>query len=348
MPTSVRSFAKINIGLCIGERRADGFHELRTIYQTISLHDTIRVDVARGTGIEIKSKDPRVPDDETNTCWRVADRVLRSLKQRAKVTIAIDKQLPVQGGLGAASSNAVVTMLALERALKQELSPDERLRIAAEVGSDLPLFLVGGTVLGIGRGEQVLPLAELPPTDMVVVTPEIGVSTPEAFRDWDEQFAPSGRFDRDAVREQTGLTPQAVSDRMSKFSRTAFMWLAGSLPRSFGRGFPGQSAAGVPVSLDHGGRAETPLLDLVRAGMENDFERVVFPKHPSLREAKRALEREGARYSSLSGSGSTLYGLFESAELAENAARRLRDAGLPAVAATTLPRDQYWQQMFEF
>jgi 4-diphosphocytidyl-2-C-methyl-D-erythritol kinase len=348
MPTSVRSFAKINIGLCIGDRRADGFHELRTIYQTISLHDTIRVDVARGTGIEIRSKDSRVPDDETNTCWRAADRVLRSLKQRAKVTIVIDKQLPVQGGMGAASSNAVATMLGLERALKQELSPDERLRIAAEVGSDLPLFLVGGTVLGIGRGEQVLPLWDLPAIDMVAVTPDIGVSTPDAFRDWDDQFPISGRFQREAGREQTSLTAQDASDRMSRFSQTAFLWLAGSLPRIIGRGLPGQSAAGVPVSLDNGGRAETPLLDLVRAGMENDFERVVFPKHPSLREAKRALEREGARYSSLSGSGSTLYGLFESTEMAEGAVRRLKDAGLPAVAAKTLPRIQYWQQMFEF
>ncbi|HYG99658.1 MAG TPA: 4-(cytidine 5'-diphospho)-2-C-methyl-D-erythritol kinase [Terriglobales bacterium] len=361
MPTSVRSFAKINIGLCIGDRRADGFHELRTIYQTISLHDTLRVEVARGTGIEIRSKDPRVPDDETNTCWRVADRVMRSLKQRAKITISIDKQLPVQGGLGAASSNAVATMLALERALKQELSPEERLRIAADVGSDLPLFLVGGTVLGVGRGEQVLPVQDIPKIDIVIVTPEIGVSTPEAFRDWDEQFGPVERFgpesgmpprDRGAVAanssDATSLTQQNASDRMSKFSRTAFMWLAGSLPRTFGRGFPGQSAAGVPVSVDNGGQAETPLLDLVRAGMENDFERVVFPKHPSLREAKRALEREGARYSSLSGSGSTLYGLFESTEQAESSARRLSDAGLPAIATKTVPRSQYWQRMFEF
>src|ERR1700749_74730 len=105
MATSVRSFAKINIGLKIGPKREDGFHELRTIYQTVALSDTIRVDASKGVGIDMACKDPRVPLDESNTCWRVADRVLRSLKIRNKVRIAIDKRLPVQGGMGAASSN---------------------------------------------------------------------------------------------------------------------------------------------------------------------------------------------------------------------------------------------------
>src|SRR5512146_3334335 len=162
MPVAVRSFAKINLGLYIGARRGSGYHDLRTVYQTLALHDVIRVDVARGTGIEIRCKDPRVPADESNTCWRVADRVLKTLKERHKVVIHIDKRLPVQGGLGAGSSNAVATLLALERELKTQLAPEQKWQIAAEVGSDLPLFLVGGTVLGTGRGEEVFPLAELP------------------------------------------------------------------------------------------------------------------------------------------------------------------------------------------
>ena len=105
------------------------------------------------------------------------------MKARGKVTVEIEKKLPVQGGLGAASSNAVATMVALERALKKRLSGVERLRIAAEVGSDLPLFLIGGTVLGVGRGEEVYPVPDLPSLAMVgCSTPlEIGVSTPKAF-----------------------------------------------------------------------------------------------------------------------------------------------------------------------
>jgi 4-diphosphocytidyl-2-C-methyl-D-erythritol kinase len=339
MPISVRSYAKINIGLSIGPPRTDGYHELCTVYQTIAVHDTVRVDVGRGSGIEIRCKDTRVPEDESNTCWRIADRVMKSLKQRGKVVITIEKQLPVQGGLGAASSNAVATMFGLERVLKQELPPEERQRIAAEVGSDLNLFLVGGTTLGTGRGELVWPLEDMPESDCVVVTPETGVSTPEAFRDWDERFG----ADSDDHRE--GLTPESASDRITTFSRTAYVWLAGNLPRANGRGSSGQAAAGVPVSND-GGRVEKPLLSLVRAGIENDFERVVFPKHPNLRELKRALEREGARYASLSGSGSTLFGLFESAEQAEKAAANLVSGGVSARATRTLTRNGYWKTLF--
>src|SRR5450631_4679950 len=195
MTVTVRSFAKINLGLYIGAARADGYHDLRTVYQTIALHDVIRVGVGRGGGIEILCKDSRVPLDSTNTCYRIAERVMDALGAKGRVTIEIEKRLPVQGGLGAASSNAVATMVALERALgkTKKLSGPARLRIAAEVGSDLPLFLVGGTTLGVGRGEEVYPLPDLPATHCVVVTPEIGVSTPAAFADWDAMMARAPR-----------------------------------------------------------------------------------------------------------------------------------------------------------
>src|ERR1035437_8300368 len=155
MTIAVRSFAKINLGLYIGAARADGYHDLRTVYQTITLHDVIRVSVGRGSGIEIlcKNKDPRVPLDSLNTCYRMAERVMDELGAKGRVSIEIEKRLPVQGGLGAASSNAVATMVALERAVKRKLSAATRLRIAAEIGSDLPLFLGGGTAPGgVGGG----------------------------------------------------------------------------------------------------------------------------------------------------------------------------------------------------
>ena len=193
MTVTVRSFAKINLGLCIGALRPDGFHDLLTVYQTIALHDIIRVQVGRGTGIEIRCDDPRVPRDRTNTCYRIVERAMAALQARGRVTITIDKQLPVQGGLGAGSGNAVAALLALERALKKKLPAAERLRIAAEVGSDLPLFLVGGTVLGVGHGEEVYPLPDLPSVCCVVATPEIGVSTPKAFADWDAMMSGAGR-----------------------------------------------------------------------------------------------------------------------------------------------------------
>jgi len=185
MSVTVRSFAKINLGLAIGPRRADGFHDLRTIYQTIALHDRIRVELKRGSGIEIRCEDPRVPTDESNTCYRIVERTMAVLKAKGSVVVEIDKHLPVQGGLGGASGNAVAAMLALELALKKQLTGPERLRIAAEVGSDLPLFVVGGTVLGVSHGEEVYPLPELPSVSCVIVTPDVAVSTPKAFADWD-------------------------------------------------------------------------------------------------------------------------------------------------------------------
>ena len=326
MPTSIPSFAKINLGLKIGPARADGFHELRTIYQTIALHDVIKVDVQRGAGIEVRCKDPRVPANESNTCYRVADRVLRALKQRGKVTIQIEKKLPVQGGLGAASSNAVATIFALERELGVQLAAEDRLAIAAEVGSDLPLFLVGGTVLGVDRGQEVYPLQDLPTMHLVVITPEVGVSTPKAFADWDA-----------LVEREAELTHAGAAGTIKQFAGAVYAWL--------NKGFLSQAvpASGVPAA--GGDRAETPLLDLVRAGIENDFERVVFPEHPDLREAKRVLEREGAQYASLSGSGSTLYGVFASAEEAGVAARRIASVGFAAVATTSLTREEYWEKV---
>jgi 4-diphosphocytidyl-2-C-methyl-D-erythritol kinase len=341
MPVTVRSFAKINLGLGIGPLRADGFHELRTVYQTISLHDVIRVSVGRGSGIEIRCEDSRVPKDESNTCYRIVELALSALKARGRVVIEIEKQLPVQGGLGGASANAVAALLALERALKKDLSGPERLRIAAEVGSDLPLFLVGGTVLGVGRGEEVYPLPDLPVIACVVATPEIGVSTPKAFADWDLGVA--------AGSQSPGkLTSHPASDRMDEFGRVLSAWLGGHSQSKHkqDKHKSGRASSGVPVSKGRG-RAETPLLDLVRTGIENDFEQVVFPKYPELREIKRVLERAGAVYASLSGSGSATYGLFASRDAAEKAAARLRKQGVPATATTTLTRPQYWKKIFD-
>jgi 4-diphosphocytidyl-2-C-methyl-D-erythritol kinase len=322
MAIAVRSFAKINIGLRIGPLREDGFHELRTIYQTIALADTLRVDVGRGVGIEIYCKDQRVPADESNTCWRIADKFLRSIKTRGKVRITIEKNLPVQGGLGGASSNGVATLLALEKLMKTPLAAEERLRIAAEVGSDLPLFLIGGTVLGVGRGEQVFPIDDLPSFPCVIAAPAIGVSTPAAFADWDKRPV------------EPKLTSQNGFCRMDKFSHSVYEWFSGT---SF-------SPTGVPgKSWD---RAEALLLDLVRTGIENDFESVVFPKYPAIREVKRALEKSGARYVSLSGSGSAVYGLFEDKTAAAKAAKSLSDNDIPAHATMTLTRAEYWNQVF--
>jgi len=338
MSISVRSFAKINLGLRIGALRPDGFHQLRTVYQTIALHDIVRVSVVRGSGIEIRCNDPRVPKDSTNTCSRIIELAMRVLKARGRVVIQIEKRLPIQGGLGGASGNAAAALLALEFGLKKQLSSADKLRIAGEVGSDVPLFLIGGTILGVGRGEEVYPAPDLPSTSCVVATPEIAVSTPTAFADWDVLCGARPHMGARRLMDNAGkLTLPAQPDRIVQFSREISAWLSAEPVRS------GRRRSG--VSARCGGRAENPLLDLVRTGIENDFERVVFPNYPELREVKSVLQQSGARYASLSGSGSAMYGLFDSRHKAAAAAKRLNQSGTRAVVTSTLTRRQYWKRL---
>ena len=344
MQVTARSFAKINLGLRIGPLRPDGFHELRTVYQTIALHDLICVEVRSGSGIEIHCDDPRVPTDDSNTCYKIVERAMATLRSSGRVVITIEKRLPVQGGLGGASGNAVAVLLAAECALKKTLSARERLRIAAEVGSDLPLFLIGGTVLGVGHGEEVYPLPDLPATSSVIAMPEIAVSTPKTFAEWDALISRgavelrstwTGEGARPSIGRGIKLTGTSPSDRITEFSRALGAWL-------ISQSKAGKVSSG--VFAKGGGRAGNPLLDLVRTGIENDLEQVVFPQYPELCEVKSVLLRAGAFYASLSGSGSTIYGLFKSRPAAEGAAATLRKEGVPAQVTTTLTRQQYWKK----
>src|SRR6185437_7415322 len=179
MSTRVRSFCKINLGLAVGPARPDGFHALTTLYQTLALHDLVTVTArpAGETSITLTSDHPGVPrtergNAEKNTAYRIVELALRHLSLTAEVTIDIAKRLPVQGGLGAGSANAAAALIGLEKELNRNpalwpfgplaLTPSSRLALAATVGSDVPLFLLGGSVLGQGRGEEVYPLPDLP------------------------------------------------------------------------------------------------------------------------------------------------------------------------------------------
>jgi 4-diphosphocytidyl-2-C-methyl-D-erythritol kinase len=262
---------------------------------------------------------------------------LKTLGKTAEVEIAIEKRLPVQGGLGAGSANAVAALVGLESELGIFFRAlfARRLEIAAQVGSDVPLFLIGGTVLGLDRGQEVYPLPDIEPVWCVVATPETGVSTPQAFRDWDELCAVEG------------LTAEASTAKLSELSRAYASAFAGAIPE-------GQQGAGSSGVLSFGeDRAGPQESALVRTGIsswiQNDFERVVFSQHPSLREIKRLLlgfdTPEAALHASLSGSGSALFGLYKNRGDAEAARERLRPAGVASQLTRTLPRTAYWSEM---
>lgn len=339
MPTRVRSHAKINLGLGIGAPRPDGFHSLTTVYQTLELHDVVTVEArpAAATAIRLTSDDERVPTDQRNTAWKMVELVLGILQRKAEVDIHIEKRLPVQGGLGAGSGNAVAALVGLENELGIGFRSlfNQRLAIAAQVGSDVPLFLIGGTVLGLDRGQEVYPLPDIEPIWSVVAAPEIGVSTPQAFRDWDQL----------CVRE--GLTQEASAAKLRELSR------------AYASAFSGAQGFGSSGVLSRGEDLAGPQESaLVRAGImswiENDFERVVFPQQPILSDIKRILAAsdnpEAARpYScvlaSLSGSGSALYGLYVSRGDAEAAQVRLTEIKVRSMLTRTLPRSRYWSEI---
>ncbi len=357
MPTQVRSHAKINLGLYIGAPRPDGFHELVTVYQTLEIHDLVTVTArpAIATTLRLTSNDARVPTDERNTAWKMISLALEEMGVTAEVEIHIEKRLPVQGGLGAGSANAVAALVGLEKELgiaEQGISGSDanvrsewpwrprRLALAARVGSDVPLFLIGGTVFGIDHGQQVSSLPDMEPTWCVLAVPETGVSTPQAFRDWD------------ALCAAAGLTPEASAVKLNQLSRaylSAFRIPEGAL---------GQSSSGVLAKKNEYCREDLAgphQSALVRTGItswiQNDFERVVFPQHPSLAEIKRVLAAHGAPeaalHASLSGSGSALYGLYQARGDAEAAQERIRMQfrAVETQLTRTLPRNEYWDEM---
>ena len=355
MPTAVRSHCKINVGLHIGPPRADGFHALATLYQTLALYDLVTVSARRlGAGeaswLSLTTNHSQVPTDLRNTAWKMVDRALARARASAEVTIHIQKELPVQGGMGAGSANAAAALIGLERELGLTLPQADRLAIAAEVGSDVPLFLIGGAVLGRNRGEVVTPMRDVPPTPCVVAIPDVGVSTPHAFQEWDKLCAAK-------TEESNGLTGPAQPDRLEQLSHV-YASVLGVSPTaehaSESSGIvrdlaPGRNQGGSSEPKSLKDLAGNPLLALVRTGIENDFEQVVFPQYPLLREYKHLLmgsSETGALYSALSGSGSALFGLYRNEEDAKAAQQRVQASGCRALLTETLPRPEYWRTMF--
>ena len=180
----LRAFAKINLGLRILAERPDGYHEIRTIYQTIALHDRLEISLRKaGEGIRFECDNPDIPSGEENLVYRACDLWRRARGFRGGVNVRLEKMIPAGSGLGGASSDAATTLEGLERLSGEKLPPRLRFSLAAQLGSDVPLFLLGGRVLGCGRGEEIYPLPDLPPRKCLVVFPGFSISTAEAYRE---------------------------------------------------------------------------------------------------------------------------------------------------------------------
>lgn len=183
----IRAFAKINLDLQILGIRPDGYHELRTTFQTIDRHDTLTLRPSTGP-LQIVCNDPACPVDRTNLVWRAAEAVWRTARRRGApegVRVTIDKRIPMQAGLGGGSSDGAAALRAFARFWRVAVGGDRMRRLAAALGADVPFFLEGGTAIGVDRGDRLQRTPDRRPAWVVLALPDFGVSTAEAFGWWD-------------------------------------------------------------------------------------------------------------------------------------------------------------------
>lgn len=176
------SFGKINCSLRILGKRPDGYHEIRTVLQTVSLHDTLRFATAPDSEITLSCDDALIPTDQNNLIVRAAIALRDRYEIRAGVHVQLEKRIPVQGGLGGGSSNGAVTLLGLAHLWKIRTEVSDLFKLAGGLGSDVPFFLTGGRALGTGTGASISSLPDLPPLDLLIVAPNTTVATAEAYK----------------------------------------------------------------------------------------------------------------------------------------------------------------------
>jgi 4-diphosphocytidyl-2-C-methyl-D-erythritol kinase len=182
----IPALAKVNLRLEVLGKRPDGFHELRTIFQTISLKDELRLRSTRKPGIEFRVRGNASLSSEPvekNLAYRAVDALRQELNEREGVAIELRKAIPAGRGLGGGSSDAASALIGYLRLAKNQLPRERLFELAASLGADVPFFLEGGRALGIGKGDEIYPLPDIPKFHLLVVSPQaIHVPTPDAYR----------------------------------------------------------------------------------------------------------------------------------------------------------------------
>jgi 4-diphosphocytidyl-2-C-methyl-D-erythritol kinase len=282
----LRAFAKINLDLRILGRRPDGFHEVRTLLQTIDWADEISIEPADRFEFTAHG----VEGGDTNLVVRAVRQYEALTAKTAQVRIELFKHIPAGAGLGGGSADAAVTLMALERFCGQDLAPAGREHALRSLGSDVPFFAWGGKAVGVGRGDQILPIEDADSDfsfALIVITSDIVVSTAEAYS-W--------------------LTVSDKSNSIVGFCADSF---SGRQPAEQG----------------------------------NDFESAVFAHHPRLKDLKNELLRVGARRAALSGSGSAVFGIFDTEQAAATALPGLSGLG-DARVVRPLSRAEYLRSVW--
>lgn len=288
MRFSLPSFAKINWTLRILGRREDGFHELFTVFQTVSLCDTLTFSEAGR--ISLTSNQPRMPVDERNLVVKAANALNKEVGGSFGAAIHLHKRIPSPGGLGGGSSNAAVALIGLRRLWGLDVTDKRLASIAAEVGSDAAFFLYGGTAVGTGRGESIGAIEDITAVEMLIVRPRERVRTRDAF----------------AALNAPVLTSEA-RERILSVSRM-----------------------------------DADQLDPLRSELTNDFERSVFAAFPEIERVKQTLLELGAANAALSGSGASVFAIFDKQETRQAAEKALdQESTWRKFAVSTISRRKY-------
>ena len=278
-------------------RRPDNYHELSTVFQTVTLHDELRFILSDHEKLNLTSNTHEVPLDESNLILRAARLLREKFRVRKGAKIHLTKRIPAGGGLGGGSSNAAVTLLALALLWDIELERREDfVELGKRIGADVPFFFTGGTALGTGMGTEITALEDVRVDHLLVVTPCVRVSTAEAYK---------------------SLNARALTLT--------------------------ESAAILSVS-----RATAQFHDSLPEALHNDFEPVVFGLEPEIARAKESLMKRGALGALLSGSGSSVFGIFENAEAKLLVQESLKnEPGWQIFSCATLAREEYLMALGE-
>ncbi|MEO6334860.1 MAG: 4-(cytidine 5'-diphospho)-2-C-methyl-D-erythritol kinase [Pyrinomonadaceae bacterium] len=288
------SFAKINLHLQVIGRRTDGFHDLCTVFQTISLHDTLTVSPANG--IRMTCGDERIPVGEENLVVRAARKLCEWARVSCGAQLHLEKRIPAPGGLGGGSSNAALALLALNKLWNLEFEIDKLHTIAESLGSDVPFFLYGGTALGMGRGEIVEPIEDFEEEFMLVVSPNVAVATRDAFK----------RLNARALTKQESKRKLQIC------------------------------------------RFDLDSADFKYTAFKNDFETTVFAAYPEVERVKNTLLDLGAERAMLSGSGGSVFAIFDKDETRQATIKALdNEVNWRKFAVATISRDKFREALKE-
>jgi 4-diphosphocytidyl-2-C-methyl-D-erythritol kinase len=303
-PLRLPAYAKINLCLHILGRRPDGYHELRTIFQAISLHDVLELSFTRGGQISLEVDDAALTAGPENLVWRAIEAMRHELDITEGIHARLEKRIPVARGLGGGSSDAAAALIGALRLARKKIPLARLIEIAAGLGADVPFFLFGGRALGVSRGDEIYPLPDLPSGTVLIVSPHnIAVSTKDAYAWASSELCAESSAQRQAspAAKPSELTNPAPTPKIFRFC--ALCW----------------SRQGTSIS--------------------NDFEAPVFSRHPRLQQIRAGLLQRGAAEAALAGSGSAVFGIFRNPAQARRAAREFSKDSVFVVE--TLSRQKY-------